>query len=338
MKTKLLLVLALLTVNLWSQEPKAKIKQLAEEIEVYVKTEKENLKNQIEVIDNQQNNGDITKEQAETLKKEATKTATEKMEKVATEKGTEIAALTKTLVWSALQDTTAVDTIDQKFKIEISKDKNTKNKRTTDYLVMAFGINNVLQNNELGSLNDSPYHMWKSNFFELGWSYKTAFSKDSPLWNVRYGASFAWNEFKLFDNKYHIDQNGVTQVAVHAESLKKSKLRHTQLIVPVSLEWDFSKPKFTDGQSHFNRDEAFKFGLGGYAGLRLNTKQIIKYNEPRDTKKDKITNHYNMNNLVYGLMGYIGYKNTNLYVKYDLNPLFKDTETRNISLGFRWDL
>ncbi len=29
---------------------------------------------------------------------------------------------------------------------------------------------------------------------------------------------------------------------------------------------------------------------------------------------------------------------TSLYVKYDLNPLFKNTETRNISFGIRFDL
>jgi hypothetical protein len=38
------------------------------------------------------------------------------------------------------------------------------------------------------------------------------------------------------------------------------------------------------------------------------------------------------------LTGYLGYKDASLYVKYDLNPLFKDTETSNISLGVRFDL
>lgn len=342
MKTKLLCLIAIfLSLNIWSQEPKAKIKQLAEEIEIFVKTEKENLKNQIESIDKQLETGAITAEQAKTLKKEATALSTDKMEKVANEKGKEIAELTKILVQGAIQDTVSIkdkDTIQQRFKIEISKDKKNKYKRTEEYLTFALGVNNMLNNNNLSSLNDSHYSILKSNFFELGWNYKTALSKKNPLWNIRYGASFTWNEFKLFDNQYHIDNNGVTQIVVHPESLKKSKLRHTQIIVPINLEWDFSKKKTENGQTVIPRDQSVRVGLGGYGGLRINSKQIIKYNEPRDTKKDKISNDYNMNNLIYGFMGYIGYEDTSLYVKYDLNPLFKNTETHNISLGIRLDL
>ena len=45
-----------------------------------------------------------------------------------------------------------------------------------------------------------------------------------------------------------------------------------------------------------------------------------------------------MNTINYGLSAYVGYKSTSLYVKYDLNPLFKNSETRNISMGIRLDL
>lgn len=44
-----------------------------------------------------------------------------------------------------------------------------------------------------------------------------------------------------------------------------------------------------------------------------------------------------MNTVNYGLSTYLGYKSTSFYVKYDLNPLFIDTETRNISLGICFD-
>jgi hypothetical protein len=33
---------------------------------------------------------------------------------------------------------------------------------------------------------------------------------------------------------------------------------------------------------------------------------------------------FNVNNFVYGLSTYIGYKSTSLYLKYDLKPTFKD--------------
>jgi hypothetical protein len=45
-----------------------------------------------------------------------------------------------------------------------------------------------------------------------------------------------------------------------------------------------------------------------------------------------------MNAINYGLSSYLGYNSTCFYVKYDLNPLFKNTDTRNISMGSRLDL
>ena len=34
------------------------------------------------------------------------------------------------------------------------------------------GANNVLENNQLTSLNDSPYKFWKSRFYEVGFTFK----------------------------------------------------------------------------------------------------------------------------------------------------------------------
>jgi hypothetical protein len=48
---------------------------------------------------------------------------------------------------------------------------------------------------------------------------------------------------------------------------------------------------------------------------------------------------FNSSNFIYGLSAYIGYKETSLYVKYDLNPLFRDNAVKqnNVSLGVRFD-
>ncbi|MDA9316333.1 hypothetical protein N9Q58_00265 [Polaribacter sp.] len=45
-----------------------------------------------------------------------------------------------------------------------------------------------------------------------------------------------------------------------------------------------------------------------------------------------------MNVVNYGINVYTGYRSTNLYAKYDMNPLFKNTKTRNLSIGVRLDL
>lgn len=48
---------------------------------------------------------------------------------------------------------------------------------------------------------------------------------------------------------------------------------------------------------------------------------------------------YNVNNFIYGLSSYVGYKEISLYLKYDLNPIFKNNaiDENNISLGIRFD-
>ncbi|NJW55231.1 hypothetical protein HC175_20155, partial [Salinimicrobium sp. CDJ15-91] len=55
--------------------------------------------------------------------------------------------------------------------------------------------------------------------------------------------------------------------------------------------------------------------------------------------KLKLKGDYNTNEFIYGLSGYVGFGGTSLYVKYDLNPIFKDPnpELNNISVGLRFD-
>ena len=61
-------------------------------------------------------------------------------------------------------------------------------------------------------------------------------------------------------------------------------------------------------------------------------------NDYKTTQKTK--GDYNVNNFVYGLSSYVGYRALSLYCKYDLNPIFQDnlTKENNISLGLRLDL
>lgn len=82
------------------------------------------------------------------------------------------------------------------------------------------------------------------------------------------------------------------------------------------------------------------FGIGGYCGFNLGTRQKLKYEIDGDRVKDKLKRDYTANNLIYGLSAYAGFDTVLLYVKYDLNPVFKDDaiDQHNISLGLRFDL
>ncbi len=341
MKAKLLFTFLLFPFFLLSQEyPKEKLDSLNAEIKLHANDLIEKLK----IIDKQLESGEIDKEKADELKKEVAGNIGKKISNIATESSEIMNEFTKEIVVSAFENDIRIDTVPKNDKsnveIHIKKKKKSEDdyRRTENRLVFAFGLNNALTDGTLQSLDSSTYDIWNSNFLELGWGYKTSFSKESSLVNLTYGISFQWNELKLFNNQYHVDAGDYTQIITHSEDLKKSKLRNTSIIVPVGLEFDFSGNKEVDGKMIPTRNKSVKIGFGGYAGLRINTKQIIKYDPPREQKKEKISADYNTNNLLYGLMGSIGYQDTNLYIKYDLHPLFKNTETTNISMGVRFDL
>jgi hypothetical protein len=181
------------------------------------------------------------------------------------------------------------------------------------------GVNNTLQNHTLSSLNNSEFNFWKSCFYELGCTYKTRTGGEESQLYYKYGVSFFWNNL-LLKNEEIID------LQVFSKNLIDSRLRHVQMSFPVHLEWDFSKNKF------------LRVGMGGFVAFKLGTRQYLEYkNSLGGTVKEVQYDHFNMNTVNYGLSAYVGYKATSLYVKYDLNPLFKDTEMRNISLGVRFD-
>ena len=78
-----------------------------------------------------------------------------------------------------------------------------------------------------------------------------------------------------------------------------------------------------------------------YISTRSNEdKQITIFEEGDFKSREKVKGDFNTSNFIYGLSTYIGYKETSLYLKYDLNPLFKDNAVKqnNVSLGLRFDL
>jgi hypothetical protein len=346
MKTKLLFAFLFVTILSHAQEtPQQKIEKITMEIEIKVKNEKGSLKSKLEHIDEQLKNGEITEPEAISLKKTVSVSSAEEISDLINEMTDQIIEYSNEIAKNAIESETTliIDTLPEnkevaKIEINIKKNKDIKAKLLETRFLMAFGLNNVINDGKLSSLDDTPYTVWNSNFFEIGLNNKQSLSKRSNLLNLVYGVSFQWNELKLYDNLYHVDIDDQTLVVTHPEDLKKSKLRNSSIIVPLGLEFDFSGTKDVNGVKIPQRNKSVRIGIGGYGGLRINTKQIIKYDAPRDQKKEKIVSNYNMNNLIYGLTGYLGYKDASLYVKYDLNPLFKDTETSNISLGVRFDL
>ena len=121
----------------------------------------------------------------------------------------------------------------------------------------------------------------------------------------------------------------------------ESRFRNVYLTLPLHLEFDFTPKKVSkDGtKTNFRTHESVRLGIGGYAGVRIKSKQILKY-EIDDVKiKERQKGDFNVSDFNYGLSAYLGYGQTSLYVKYDLNPMFKNNniDQNNVSLGIRFD-
>jgi len=310
--------------------------------EEVVKEEKEALKNEVEAINLKLENEEISTSKAAELKKKAA-------EKHALNIENRIAIIENKI---ALRKRNNNDTIPYKdkniLKIEtfddgevfsISYNPHKKyDQRTSSRLVVAVGFNNLITEGE--SFNDTQIKIGGSRFFELGWAWKTRVFKESNWLRVKYGFSFTWDGLKPDDNQFYVDTGEETVLQVHPQYLDKAKLRVDKLIFPIHFEFGPSKKKEYPSYFRYSTRKQFKYGIGGFVGFKLSSRQKLKYSQDGSNKKEKIKASYNTNNVVYGVSSYIGWGWAAVYAKYELNPIFKNNlvDQHNISLGLRFDM
>ena len=331
-----------------NENNKHKIEELKTIKENIKDEEKSFLKTEVEAINLRLDNGDITNEEAEKLKKEAAQKRALNIENRMTIVNNKIELLERNEEGYKTNDDEDLSKIgfslggdEGSFAGIKIKGKNKPKKydlRTTSDFVLAFGLNNAIIEGE--NLDDSPYKFGGSRFFEIGWAWKTRVFKNTNFLRFKYGYSFQINGLKPDDNQYFVDQGGQTILREFPENLKKSKLSITNLVFPMHFEFGPSKRIDRDTYYRYSTDNKFKIGIGGYAGFNIGTRQKLKYELDGDRFKDKQKGGFNTTNLVYGLSGYVALGDVALYVKYDLSPIFKDqlVDQNNISIGVRFDV
>lgn len=224
------------------------------------------------------------------------------------------------------------------------KDKNEKvNDTTTRYaskqssgLFLAVGFSNTVGDNH--SLNDTPYKMAGSRFFEIGYNWRTALNKRSSL-HLRYGLGLHIDGYKPTDNQYFVLENKQLHLEEYPLKLNKSKLRSTNLVVPIHFE--YKKPKLTvrdNGKKVYSYYNAWGFGIGGYAGMNLKTIQKLKFKENGSRQRTKENMSSGVNQAVYGLSAYVGKGPISLYARYALSDMFRDVtyNEKTVALGLRY--
>jgi hypothetical protein len=364
---KILLILVLsFTTMAQSQEKtfEKEVIKISKRIENITNQQKDSLKAKIIDIDNKLETVEITKETSKILKQEAAAYHARKIEKLVGEQERLLQLLVQDKTNGKIasseelkgnEDDDNTFTIGNKvFKLTLKDDgKNDEeldsvskfvffktSRRTTTQFILAMGVNNVLNNDKLSSLNDSEYKFWQSHFYELGWTWKTRLTKDASQLYFKYGLSFLWNNLRLQENRIHVKNGDNIEIQTYGNELSESRLRHVQMNFPMHLEWDLSKNKtYQDGRVKDRTNNAIRLGVGGFVGFKLGTRQYLEYNDLNGVDVEEVQfDNFNMNTVNYGLSAYLGYKSTSFYAKYDMNSLFKNTDTRNISLGIRLDL
>ncbi len=315
----------------------AKAKAIANKIEKITKEEKEALKEEIEAVNVQLSEGKITYEVAEKRKKELAEARAVIIEEKVTLAQNELNDLVQAKVDGKIkEDSSKVYMISFKHK-KRDKDSIYGEKRTTSQFVFAMGLNNTMTD---GKLQDSNYRFMGSHFYEWGFTYNSRLMKNDNLLHAKYGLSLMYNNIRPTDNRSFVVDGDQTNLEVNPVNLSESRFRNVYLVAPVHLEFDFTRPVESNGKTYFKTHKSFRFGIGGYAGINVKSKQILKFEEEDLKYKTTIKGDYNVNNFVYGLSSYIGYRELSLYFKYDLNPLFQNNlvKENNVSLGLRVDL
>lgn len=323
------------------EQPKsfeARAKEIAQHITTIKTEEKKALKEEVEAIDKQITEGKITKEKGAEIK---AKIAAERASNIENKVAEQEARL-RELVNEKIEEV-GKDSIKAKYSISIpggyskgAKKKQNSEKRTTGQTVFAFGANNVLTD---GNLAHSDFYFLRSNFYEWGYTWNTRLSNQSNLAHFKYGFSVMYNELNPTQNRIFATNGQTTGLIAFNNDLKLSKLRNVNLVFPMHFEFDFSKTSSVDDKKIFRSHKGLRIGLGGFAGFNLKTKQKVCYEIDGYEVTEKTKGNFNVNDFVYGVSSYIGYKQTSLYVKYDLNPLFTDNTIKqnNISMGIRFD-
>lgn len=198
-----------------------------------------------------------------------------------------------------------------------------KNRRSSNmFSKKDFGI--VLAINSFDAPLDMPeLNTWQSRYVALQWRRNnrllTGGQVDVALGT---GLELAWNNFMMQNDEQYYENGEISDFELLDSPIQKSKLVVNNLNLPVMLQFGF-------------KESNFRFGIGAFAGIRINSYQ--KFQELDDTKyKEK--GEYNLRKFNYGFMAEAGRGDVRIFAKYDMLPMFNDNNPINanvLSIGLR---
>lgn len=355
-----------------AQDFKEKIAQTKRSIDSIVTAEKAQLKERLRTIEYRLDRKEITEIESRDLKREASKEAAEAIRIKTREQSEKLSALLhQRIAEKHLSDSIiykkemqkVIDSVDienrptKTERMEVYVDRNyvhidhngiyigqvpyreedyyeSDYKRTQGGGYFALAFHNL---NSSEHFSNNHFRLWGSKSVEIGYIRNTRLLKNNNLLHLNYGLSWMMDKLKMKEDEHFVKNGNITEIVPYPKETIKSKFKTMYLILPISLEFDFTEPVQYKGKTYYPAQMGFHAGVGAYVGALLATKQKVKYTENGSTHKDMNRKYYNVNEWTYGVSANIGYGWFSFYARYSLVPLFTNNPINEypFSVGIR---
>ncbi|RRJ91908.1 hypothetical protein EG240_04945 [Paenimyroides tangerinum] len=307
----------------------SQINKISNQLDKSIKENKEALKKDLLLIEQQLKNNEISQEKAEVLKNEKAIFYANKIDEATLKSEKEINEAIQVKINNEL---------DMKASLN-DYIKSLVEKRSHIILSLGFGTSLNLVD---GALNTDMYKTKPFSSIHFGVGGKTRLIKDNPHYYLRYEWTTIYNFVKPANQKVLDVVDNQTTLVDYEKPLKKSRIDFGQSRISAYFEYDFSKKKEDEyGNVILRSRQSYFMGIGGFAGYgNKKVTQIMKYKTSGKEHKNREIGAYGVNQFVYGVGAYFGYKKYSLFATYNLNPTFKNSEFKQnfLNIGINLDI
>lgn len=285
-----------------------KVDEYAKKIDAVIQEEKKLMEEELSMLQNE----NFDKAEFDKQKAKIADYYSEKIDKRIEELGFDLDAVIQKQVKYSLLNTDA--TSNEELKAKILEKYRPKKIFSSYFSYGIMNLTNNLQDNELDK------NIGYASNLEVGLNFSYQFSKTSPLGLIS-GIRFSWRTLRL-DNNFYFNKNsdGNVYLAKYDKILDKNKLRTGYIIVPLGLQYNFSKLKNAGMDIQYrNFRDGFKVAGYFYGGLKMSTNNIVSGDGPdfRDRR------NYQVNPFLCGAQFTVSYNDFSLFVKKDFTNFFK---------------
>lgn len=312
-----------------SETFQTKIYKISKQLDKSIKENKEGLKKQLLLIEQQLKSNEINQNEAEVLKNEQAVFYANKIDEATLKAEKEIN--------EALQIK-----INGEMDLKASLNdyiKSLVEKRSKFIMSIGFGSSLAMVN---GGLNTDLYKSKMISSLNWGLGGKTRLIKENPHYYLRYEWTSIYNSLKPTNQRVLDVVDNQTTLVEYEKPLRKSRIDFMESRISAYFEYDFSKKKEDEyGNVILRSRQSYFVGLGGFFGIGGNNiTQVMKYKTAGKTHRNTETGSFGANKFVYGVGGYVGHKNVSLFATYNLNPTFKKSEYNQhfLNIGLALDI